>query len=90
MSQNENIYGSNVTGAKANQNQSTQSNINALGNARSAGYMAAGDTISGLADNYIAYNARQQGANTNAPVVGTKQKRRPNAMVRTKMGVARI
>lgn len=66
MSQNENIYGSNVTTAKANQNQSTQSNINAGGNARSAGWIGAGNAISGGANAYVGYLGQQAGAGAGA------------------------
>jgi hypothetical protein len=62
MSNNENIYGSNVTSAKSNQNQYTQSNINAAGNARSAGIVGAGNAIQSGAGNYLTYAGRKSGA----------------------------
>jgi len=62
MSQNENIYGANVTGAKANQNQYTQSNINAAGNARSAGAIGVGNALQSGAGSFLTYLGRKDGA----------------------------
>lgn len=61
LSNNENIYGSNVTGAKAAQNQSTQANIADLGNAKSAGFIGAGNAVQGGANSYIGYLGAKQG-----------------------------
>jgi hypothetical protein len=61
LSNNENIYGSNVTGAKANQNAYTQGNINAAGNARSAGYVGAGNALMQGANSYLTYKGMQEG-----------------------------
>jgi hypothetical protein len=62
LSNNENIYGSNVTQAKGAQNAYTQGNINAAGNARSAGYVGAGNALMQGANSYLTYKGMQQGA----------------------------
>jgi len=62
LSNNENIYGANVTQAKGAQNAYTQGNINAAGNARSAGYVGAGNALMQGANSYLTYKGLQDGA----------------------------
>ena len=71
ISSNENIYGANVTGATANQNQYTQSNINAAGNARAAGAVGVGNAINSGVGNYLTYAGRTSGKTTPLSNAGT-------------------
>ena len=67
MSQNENNYGAAAGAAKAQQNEYTQSNINAAGNARSAGYIGVGNAFQSGAENYLTYLGRTSTAKAVAP-----------------------
>jgi hypothetical protein len=59
QSANENIYGQNVTSAKANQNAIAQGNITGAANAKAAGYVGVGNAIANGANSYLAYSSSQ-------------------------------
>lgn len=60
LSNNENVYGQNVTGAKAAQNSRSQENITGAANARSAGVAGIGNAVSQGINNYQVMDALRQ------------------------------
>lgn len=61
ISANENTYGANAGAAKQSQNQSTQENITAAGNARAAGTVGIGNAISSGISSYAGYAGQNAG-----------------------------
>ena len=69
LSNNENVYGQNVTGAKANQNAIAQGNITGAANARAAKWAGVGNTINNGVNSFLAYQSSQPSKNATPKIM---------------------